>query len=155
MLSGMEPKGQISPDWRASLQPSSKEPSCQYRRGRKRGFDPWFGKIPQRRAWQPTQYSRLENPMDRGAWQATVHRAAKSRTRLKQQNTHSCSTRRLRVHSLLFLIAPNSTWAKLPKENSLILKGLMSNIGFVDDHWMGNKIGLISHTAKQSNKNFH
>ena len=76
-------------------------------------------------------------------------------TRLKQQNTHSCSTRRLHVHSLLFLIAPNSTWAKLPKENSLILKGLMSNIGFVDDHWMGNKIGLISHTAKQSNKNFH
>ena len=23
------------------------------------------------------QYSRLENPMDRGAWQATVHRVAK------------------------------------------------------------------------------
>ena len=28
-------------------------------------------------------YSYLENPMDRGAWQATVHRVAKSRTRLK------------------------------------------------------------------------
>ena len=28
------------------------------------------------------QYSCLENPMDRGAWQATVHRIAKSRTRL-------------------------------------------------------------------------
>ena len=26
------------------------------------------------------QYSSLENPMDRGAWQATVHRVAKSRT---------------------------------------------------------------------------
>ena len=26
-----------------------------------------FGKIPWRRAWQPTQYSCLENPMDRGA----------------------------------------------------------------------------------------
>ena len=24
----------------------------------------------------PLQYSCLENPMDRGAWQATVHRAA-------------------------------------------------------------------------------
>ena len=30
----------------------------------------------------PLQYSCLENPMDRGAWQATVHRVAKSQTRL-------------------------------------------------------------------------
>ena len=30
----------------------------------------------------PLQYSCLENPMDRGAWWATVHRVAKSRTRL-------------------------------------------------------------------------
>ena len=29
------------------------------------------------------QYSCLENPMDRGAWRATVHRVAQSRTRLK------------------------------------------------------------------------
>ena len=27
----------------------------------------------------PLQYSCLENPMDRGAWQATVHRVSKSR----------------------------------------------------------------------------
>ena len=31
----------------------------------------------------PLQYSYLENPVDRGAWQATVHGFAKSRTRLK------------------------------------------------------------------------
>ena len=30
----------------------------------------------------PLQYSCLENPMDRGAWRVTVHRVAKSRTRL-------------------------------------------------------------------------
>ena len=30
----------------------------------------------------PLQYSCLENPMDRGTWEATVHRVAKSRTRL-------------------------------------------------------------------------
>ena len=29
------------------------------------------------------QYSYLENPIDRGAWRATVHRAAKSWTQLK------------------------------------------------------------------------
>ena len=31
----------------------------------------------------PFQYSCLENPMDRGAWWATVHRIPKSQTRLK------------------------------------------------------------------------
>ena len=30
----------------------------------------------------PLQYSFLENSMDRGAWQATVHGVAKSRTQL-------------------------------------------------------------------------
>ena len=30
----------------------------------------------------PLQYSCLENPMDRGAWWATVHGVTKSRTRL-------------------------------------------------------------------------
>ena len=33
-----------------------------------------------------TQYSCLENPMDRGAWQATVHRVTKSQTQL---STHA------------------------------------------------------------------
>ena len=35
------------------------------------------------------QYSCLENPMDRGAWQATVHRATNSQTRLKRLSTHT------------------------------------------------------------------
>ena len=30
----------------------------------------------------PLQYSCLENPMDRGAWQAAVHGVAESRTQL-------------------------------------------------------------------------
>ena len=33
------------------------------------------------------QYSGLENPMDRGAWWATVHRDVQSRTRLKRLST--------------------------------------------------------------------
>ena len=47
---------------------------------RRPGFDPWVGKIPWRRKWHPFQYSCLENPMDRGAWWATVHRVTKSWT---------------------------------------------------------------------------
>ena len=34
------------------------------------------------------QYSCLENPMDRGAWWATVHGVAESWTRLKGLSTH-------------------------------------------------------------------
>ena len=34
--------------------PSGKEPACHCRRCRRHGFNPWFRKIPQRRAWQPT-----------------------------------------------------------------------------------------------------
>ena len=35
------------------------------------------------------QYSCLEKPMDRGAWQATVHGITKSRTRLSHKYTCS------------------------------------------------------------------
>ena len=41
--------------------------------------------VPSSPGWgngNPLQYACLENPMDRGAWQATGHRVAKSRTRL-------------------------------------------------------------------------
>ena len=35
------------------------------------------------------QYSCLKNPMDRGAWWATVHSVTKSQTRLKRLSTHT------------------------------------------------------------------
>ena len=35
-------------------------------------------------------YSCLENPMDRRAWGATVHRVSKRQTQLKQLSTHAC-----------------------------------------------------------------
>ena len=36
----------------------------------------------------PFQYSCLENPMDRGAWEAIVHRVKKSWTRLSNFHFH-------------------------------------------------------------------
>ena len=41
----------------------------------------------------PLQYSRLENPKDRGAWRATVHKVAKSQTRLKRLSTHASNNK--------------------------------------------------------------
>ena len=46
------------------------------------GFNPWVSKIPWRREGQPTQVSRLENSMDRGAWHAIICGVAESRTQL-------------------------------------------------------------------------
>ena len=46
------------------------------------GLTPGLGRSPGGGHGNPLQYSFLENPMDRGAWQATVHRVAKSLTRL-------------------------------------------------------------------------
>ena len=37
----------------------------------------------------PLQYSCLENPMDRGAWQAKVHWVTKGRTQLKRLSAHT------------------------------------------------------------------
>ena len=46
------------------------------------GSIPGSGKSPGGENGNPLQYSCLENPMDRGAWRATVHEVAKSQTRL-------------------------------------------------------------------------
>ena len=45
------------------------------------GSIPGSGRFPGGGHGNPLQYSYLENPMDRGAWQATVHRVAKTSTR--------------------------------------------------------------------------
>ena len=46
------------------------------------GSIPGLGRSPGKGNGNPLQYSCLENSMDGGAWWATVHGVAKSRTRL-------------------------------------------------------------------------
>ena len=46
------------------------------------GSIPGLGRSPGEGNGNPLQYSCLENPMDGGAWQATVHGVAKNQTRL-------------------------------------------------------------------------
>ena len=46
------------------------------------GSVPGLERSPGRGNGTPLQYSGLGNPMERGAWRATVHGVAKSRTRL-------------------------------------------------------------------------
>ena len=49
------------------------------------GLTPGSGRSPGKKNSYPLQYSHLENPMDRGAWWATVYEAAKSRTQLSNE----------------------------------------------------------------------
>ena len=49
---------------------SGKELSCQFRRLKRPGFYPGSGRCPGEGNSNQLQYSCLENPMDRGAWQA-------------------------------------------------------------------------------------
>ena len=57
------------------------------------------GSIPESGRWpgggrgNPLQCSCLENPVDRGAWRATVHGMAQSWTRLKQLTSHASVVR--------------------------------------------------------------
>ena len=50
---------------------------------------PGLGRSPGGGHGNPLQYSYLENPMDQGAWQATVHRITESRSQLRQLSTHT------------------------------------------------------------------
>ena len=55
------------------------------------GLIPGLGRSPGEGNGNPLQYSCLENPMARGAWQATVHGVAKSPTQLKRLSKHEHS----------------------------------------------------------------
>ena len=60
---------------------SAKESACQSRRCKRCGFNPWIGKIPWSRKWQPTPvFLPGENSMDRGTWWVTIHEVPKSQT---------------------------------------------------------------------------
>ena len=59
------------------------------------GSIPGSGRSPGGGNGNPLQYSCMQNPMDREAWQATVHRVAKSQTQLQWLS--------MRAYSLKFL----------------------------------------------------
>ena len=51
------------------------------------GLIPGLERSPGEENGNPFQYSCLENPMERGAWQATIHRVTKSWAQLKPLST--------------------------------------------------------------------
>ena len=70
------------------------------------GFIAVLGRSPGGRHGDPLQYSCLENPVDRGAWQAMAHRVTKSRTLLKRLSSHACCFSLLNRKSLVWTFLP-------------------------------------------------
>ena len=52
------------------------------------GLIPGSGRGPEEGNGDPLQYSCLENPMDRGAWQTTVHRVTRDGHNLATKPPH-------------------------------------------------------------------
>ena len=75
------------------------------------GSIPGSGKSPGEGNGNPLQYSCLENPMDRGAWWATVHRVVQSQTQLKQ----------LSLHVTYLLLGNNSPYTSVAQNSNFIL----------------------------------
>ena len=69
--------------WASQVAIVVKNPLANARDVRDVGLIPGSGRSPEGRHENSLQYSGLENPMDRGAWQAIVHRVADSQVQLK------------------------------------------------------------------------
>ena len=80
---------------------SGKESACNAEGASDVGSIPGWGRFPGGEHGNPLQHSPLENPMDREAWWATVHRVVNSRTRLKQLSTCAPSALKGEVWFLL------------------------------------------------------
>ena len=83
---------------------ASKESTCSAGDTGDRDSIPESGRYPGGKNGNPLQYSGLENPMDRGAWRATVHRVTKSWTQLKQFSIHKSEIKVLPKTSALSVI---------------------------------------------------
>ena len=75
-----------------------KNPPANARDSRDVDSIPGLGRSPVGGHGNPLQYSCLENPMDRGAWQATVHGVAQSQSQLKWLSLHACKCTATSVH---------------------------------------------------------
>ena len=75
-----------------------------------------LGRFPGGWNGNPLQYSRLENPMDRGAWRATVHGVTKSQTWL-HNNNKLCSVQWRKVGNVLCyrIMGPSFRWERTKK----------------------------------------
>ena len=68
---------------------SGKEPACQCRNHKRCGFNPWVGKIPWRRTWQPTPVFLSGEPHGQRSLAGYGPQLQTNHTWLKRLNTHT------------------------------------------------------------------
>ena len=127
-------------------------------------FNPWSKKIPWRRKWQPAPvFLPGKSPLDRGAWQTTVHGVAKSRTWLSDWITTA------RLGSLPCLRGPlvkyssHLLWVRhsksqhigikpLPSVTSILWPETASNQQIKKDNKQTRKLQTVSQAGKETNQ---
>ena len=119
------------------------------------GSIPGLGRFPGGGNGNPFQYSFLKNPMDRGAWWATVHWVAKSQTWLKRLSTHadgilksSDMTLLTKVHMVKAMVFPvvmhrRKNWT-LKKAKCLRINAF--------EVWCWRRLYRVPWTARRSNQ---
>ena len=101
------------------------------------GSIPGLGRSPGEGNGNPLQYSCLENPTDGGAWWATAHGVAKSRTRLSDFTSQVISTQVVRV-------SPCEKYCSKPQGDSWVLLAkaffILTNFS---EHYCSRKTNLL------------
>ena len=77
-------EGHYTHTWASQVTHMLKNPPANAGNIRYAGSIPGSGRSPGGGHGNPLQYFSLENPMDRGDWQAMIHRVTKSRTQLNR-----------------------------------------------------------------------
>ena len=75
--------------WHTQDFPGGSDSKASASNARDPGSIPGSGRAPGEGNGNPLQYSCLENPMDRGAWWASVHRVGKSQIQLSNFTFYS------------------------------------------------------------------
>ena len=117
----------------------SKESACKAGATRDKGLIPGLERSLGEGNGNPLQYSCLENSMNRGAWQATVHGVANSGTWLKRLSKHTqLSWTDWMKTDVLFAL-----WSS---QNKFLLSSLLSPSAPRIDHSLGP--GIRKHTEQ-------
>ena len=106
---------------------SGKEPTCQCRRHKRCGFNPWLGKIPRRRAWQPTP---VFLPGESHGWRSLVGYSpwgltTDSWTRLRWLSIHSTDLFRCNFKTSCSMLYTIHCWMWRAREAVLLRQNLL------------------------------